>query len=742
MRWEIAYSSGLLLGIFSGATAFCAPQRHRQAATTTTLNVGGLGWDNENFLEALGGPQGQQEDANEKYYKQSRFGRDVPTGAGVPGQDAPEVPPYDPDTPDTVGGGNTDGLTAEMKAKMQAAHGEESQGGNMFKSLMDRAEQGAVLPREPAAQPPAAPPAQPPAAPPATAATPTMTVEEQAAMYRQLMENPPSAPAAPPDPYEKPPPRAATKAPYGNPTSPDGRRIGRNRDADAIVNTADVYFAQLKRDSLVRNVARYSGNEELANKVFEDPALNDIKLAVNPYVEEMREKERLMIETATEEMIEMGLPTEKRMENAKDFSGVSYKDKLEQMKKKKAGGAAAPPAATPVQAVAQAPAAAPVQQPPVVQAAVVAPPPPPPVVQPDPVVQQAPPAPVAPATQPVAGSDDTMRADARKLMGMLLKHRGGTGFGAGRLKGGDIGTFEQLALDTAVILRDEARNGPGVAEPAFVGQMAAASAPASIGQILTQPVGNDRINSMIACIEGALSMYKNSPPELQEGVLTTLRAALLAAVNTCNDVMGEMPTLPSQPAVAGQPAGDRITSMNAVMEGAIQMYKNSPPELQGAVLVTIRAALLSAVNTCNDVIANNEVANMQAYQAATGTTAAAPPAPVSSKPAKFSDAVQVDAAAPSYSGTDDNSQVLERVYEKLKAASGDGKLGLNKDLSPSDASELADGIAHMRSLLVEELDTGIPDDPSSATKSTSDTGNKYQEMLAKAKAEKEAKKDN
>merc|ERR1712157_625797 len=47
----------------------------------------------------------------------------------------------------------------------------------------------------------------------------------------------------------------------------DGRKIGRNKDADAISNASDVYFAQLKKDSTTRDLARYSGDDTKANDV-------------------------------------------------------------------------------------------------------------------------------------------------------------------------------------------------------------------------------------------------------------------------------------------------------------------------------------------------------------------------------------------------------------------------------------------------------------------------------------------
>jgi len=97
-----------------------------------------------------------------------------------------------------------------------------------------------------------------------------------------------------------------------------------------------------------------------------------------------------------------------------------------------------------------------------------------------------------------------------------------------------------------------------------------------------------------------------------------------------------------------------------------------------------------------------------------------------------------------YNGDDENSEWLESVYEKLKNAVGDGKMGLREDLSPEDAEDLANDISQMRMMLVEELESGIPESSSAAagaakSSSSPSTTSKYQEMLAKARAETEGK---
>ena len=119
----------------------------------------------------------------------------------------------------------------------------------------------------------------------------------------------------------------------------DGKKIGSNRDADAISNASDVYFAQLKRDSTTRNLARYSGDNAKANEVFHDPAIQDIKAPVNPYLEDQQKRMRDVIETVPEEMLvfqefedEEGTLSKEELAS---YTGVSYKEKMEQKKRER-----------------------------------------------------------------------------------------------------------------------------------------------------------------------------------------------------------------------------------------------------------------------------------------------------------------------------------------------------------------------------------------------------------------------
>lgn len=194
-----------------------------------------------------------------------------------------EVPTSD----DSIDGAE---LTEEMRAKMKENNeDEEFGGGTKFKQLLEaakRAEKTAEPQRpkslkNPFAENPFAgiegldPNLGPTAAPAAPNLDPDeMTVEQQAEMFRQMMAGKQVAP---------PPQVAPIELPKARPPKPDAK-FGRNRDADAIQNTADVYFAQLKRDSTVRGIARIRGDDDTANAVFKDPKIEELKdlISVNP----------------------------------------------------------------------------------------------------------------------------------------------------------------------------------------------------------------------------------------------------------------------------------------------------------------------------------------------------------------------------------------------------------------------------------------------------------------------------
>ena len=744
--WKVAYSTAVLIGIFvvdnSGCSvaaaffsesqkfrnkgpcktkssiAFIHPsetyhtrsQNSNQCGRSTELFVGSTGWDNEDYLEALGKGSDAIEKANDEYRKQSRFANMRPASAGDDEDDLVDDLGVGEGTlgssrvSDDADEVRDAALSKDQIERIKRKNEEDSGGsGEMFKKMLERAQQGSTL-KETVQPPPPSPPVT------TESATPSLpegfeklSVEAQAALFRQLMVTPqkqqwPEAPG--------PRPEAKGQAMV----AADGRKIGRNKDADSLVNTSDVYFAQLKLDSAIRNQARREGDAEKADAVFADPTIPEIKLHINPYMEEQRKKELAMIETATDEMFTPEILSEYKREVNVNDRGVSYKELLEQRKKaaqKQQTGSSSTKALP----------SRPAMEPPAVKPIAFAP------------------VPVTATMQSLplgtsAKTEDETRRDIRTLMGLLIKHRGGPGFGAGRIVGTEMERFATLLSEVVLLLRHESKDMPHERSSITLPSSSQRFPNSQVGGAIAQApaaLAGDRMNGVLACIEGAITMYKNSPLELQQSVLMTLRAALLSALNVCNVILGieevdQVSALQSQ-------RGNRMNSVLACIEGAITMYKNSSPELQQSVLVTLRAALLSAVNACDEIVAAAEIEQYESYS----TT---PPPP-------FIQAPSIQEPMESGYGTvdrsDESAAFLESVYEKLKDAAGDGKMGLRQDLNAAEAEELANDISRMRAMLVDELNgTNTQREPSTQPPAAA----QYKQMLAKVMADKDAAGNN
>ena len=386
------------------------------------------------------------------------------------------------------------------------------------------------------------------------------------------------------------------------------------------------------------------------------------------------------------------------------------------------------------------------------------------------------PTPVVETSRPVTvtSSSDTRKQNLRTLMGLLLKHRGGPGFGKGRLKGTDIDLFEGLVEEITNMLRDEARyTGPDtdtstiqtaedrsmeerdlsdetiarasqlklsrVETTETVSQSEATPAETNTGlpeiekiAVVDESAGVENIDSTIACIEGAIAMYQNSPPAIQENVLVTLRAALMSAVDTCNIALASQ----SPANVAASPDAS-INSMIACINGALTMYKNSPPALRESVLVTLRMALMSAVETCDLILSQGQ---LTLPSQGLPSEAAFEPTPIAQSASSSDTATIPITPIPELEENDKNNLALEEIYEKLQSASGQGKLGLRNDLAAEEADELANDLADMRDILMEELKVGTEGSSSGqAAAQESSASSRYRQMLAKARAEKELK---
>jgi hypothetical protein len=396
-----------------------------------------------------------------------------------------------------------------------------------------------------------------------------------------------------------------------------------------------------------------------------------------------------LFKAATEEMKIFQQAQQRKAPNMKD-TGPKYKELLA----KKKGVAAAKKTAPVVPAPA-----------PFVEAPAPVVPAPTPVVQdpaPVPVVAQTP-APVE-SSEPVTETEQTRRK-LRELQGLFLKHRGGPGFGSGRLRTKEVEQFEAVLKEVGATLRTEA--GAQTADaPAAAGQIAT---PSPVPYVIIPPAPtkaelNKAVNmeATLSCVEGAAQMYRNSPKELQGSILPALRAALVSAATSCSRVIegavdqssskvvpiapGTAPEVIVPPAPTGSDmtafqtgsADPRMEGTLACVEGAAQMYKNSPPELKMSILPALRAALMSAANSCTQVIEGTVDQTSYTRPAAAnvspraGNIADADIEETGENPA----ATVAAASTQAPTGNDSNTALLQKVHDALDEASGEGKFGV------------------------------------------------------------------
>lgn len=393
------YLSKLTFAAFlSSASSFtiqCPTFTTSTTSTTATARVASRlhsspgsdnGWDNDNFLDALGGGQESIDNVNEAYNTES-------TRRSTVRDHAFSKMEFDEEETPAIFGGKVPGMPDPDSLPKSHDHDEENpSGGSMFRQMMEKAKEAEsdpssirappisqaaadappppVVPAPVAAVPPPVPVAAAPAA--NDMATQMAIYQQQVVVWQQQMTafgqfsvaNPAAAasmtmppPPTPPD-FSGGAPVAAAPAPVAPvaavpvaaaPADPEALEkvdpkefipMGSgNKDAYEITNPADVYLAQLKRDSNVRTEARKRGDLEVANKPFADFG---VKAIGNILGEDLiaRRREQLAqnggeFETSRDEMIIPYAYEEDTRES--NYTGISYRQKLEEMKKKRGG---------------------------------------------------------------------------------------------------------------------------------------------------------------------------------------------------------------------------------------------------------------------------------------------------------------------------------------------------------------------------------------------------------------------
>ena len=389
------------------------------------------------------------------------------------------------------------------------------------------------------------------AANPQAAAQMTMPPPPQPPMMGQPMAPPPQMqPMATPPPQQQPQPTTTQtdntpKTPYDYLPKGDGR----NSQAYEVNNAADVYFAQLKRDSTVRTEARKRGDLDTANNPMSDEG---VKVIGNFLSEELIASRREQLtksggefETSRDEML---LPEHFISEPVPDktYTGINYKQKLMEAKNKSSPSEQSN--VIPTESVPPAQSTNPEFIPSVK-----------PISFDTPAVQAVEPT-VAATPEPIEGDEpqqpnfalkvkdeseiDTIpapsmedseenRKSIRTLMGLLLKHRGGPGFGHGRLEGAEAQKLSDMSSDVLSLLKLES----GV--ESITDSVLDTVTKESLAQATRQENPSSPLTGAIACVDAAVNMYRNAESSGQKDLLPSLRDALLSAVSTMNKVISE-----------------------------------------------------------------------------------------------------------------------------------------------------------------------------------------------------------
>eukprot|EP00804_Cyclotella_cryptica_P029015 CCRYP_005224-RA/>CCRYP_005224-RA protein AED:0.00 eAED:0.00 QI:280/-1/1/1/-1/1/1/229/709 len=425
------------------------------------------------------------------------------------------------------------------------------------------------------------------------------------------MPQPPQAILPPPPTIIDPPLPPKTKGETAT------RPVGYNPDAYTISNTADVYFAQLKQDSKVRKQAWLAGDVERANQVFQDETVKQIgeSWVENPYTKEQNFLEaRAQIEGAVRMQVLGG------DDGRGNSGGISYRKKLEEMKAKRVGGGGGGAATTGGAAAGGGnsnPAPAAVANPampfrgevtpasgPKLNVAPANPMMPSGQAVPGPSTPMAtrpsmpvPSTPVgnmpqmtastsspATATVPVEDEEETRRK-IRTLQGLLLKQRGGPGFGAGRLRPPEAQRLESTLEEVKQILRSEVSSAGGVVGDASPASMM--TSPPSVMQtnilpkastpivqpppkptpaVPSSPISPDPMAGSVACVEAVLKMYKEASPSEREALLIPLREAFMAAAGASNKVIAEAELDAHKAAMGGSSSSSAAFAAQPVAE--------------------------------------------------------------------------------------------------------------------------------------------------------------------------------
>ena len=664
------FATAALLGQTNGFTAFTSSSYVSFSRTSSSLSSLNSDWDNADFLSALSGNADDLNKVNDDYKTLSEANQaknewllkrmqNNNNGGGQHQQAA--VSPQQTQQPPASQFQQVPPQQFAQQQQQPPVQQFYDQNGNPITTMpMVYDANGNLVPFNPPSQA---------AAPPLPQTQPTSQQPQGGAVVPPLYT-----------PVAEPPLPPKTKQPSTNEHKP----VGYNADAYTISNTADVYFAQLKQDSKVRKQAWLSGDVETANKVFHDNSVKQIaeNWVENPYTKEQNVRDaRAQIEGAVRMQV-LGGGSENTVNQ------ISYREKLEERMKQRGksqpqGGsgiksedATGNNKATDVNPSASQSNIAPENNNNAMSAPQInhpkemnAPSPPMAATQTNTITTQSAPvantppqmsAPSTSVTQASAAapidSEEEKRQKIRTLQGLLLKQRGGPGFGAGRLRAPEAQRLESTLKEVTDILHSEINADAG-------GTKTMTTLPSPSSPVLTtSPV----------------------PPT---PVIQPPPQKLVAEQ--------EIPSI-SQPT---PPPADPIAGTVACVEAALKMYKEASSQSErDALLVPLREAFMAAAGASNKVIAEAELNAHKAGSSGVSNIPPPPPAvkqsapamgfPTSYNVAKVEQEDEKPTAGYTAVGNADNTRKLEEVYKALKDYSGDGKFGL-KNISGNEVCAIS-----------------------------------------------------
>ena len=292
----------------------------------------------------------------------------------------------------------------------------------------------------------------------------------------------------------------------------------------------------------------------------------------------------------------------------------------------------------------------------------------------------APPRPVTTFAAPPAvamNDEENVRRSIRTLQGLLLKHRGGPGFGAGRLRAPEAQRLEDTLQNVKSLLRAEVD-----------------------GTSVTLPSTSDSVTASVAKVVARPIAAMPPPTQTVPSMSTPARSAIPP---------------PAASTVTPSMTNDPLAGSVACVEAVLKMYKESTPAEREAMIIPLREAFMAAASASNKYIAESELSAHRAAMEAGSVSAFAsiennpPSLPIMGFPTTY------DVTNPQETDEDmimtstgdimatNNDKKLEDVYNALLRARGDGgKLGL-KNISGDEANDLAEKLVMMRGVLLDEL---------------------------------------